>query len=70
FILTGPDARARGGPEVWRMERDPYLLETSNPGVFAAGEVRLGSAKRVATAVGEGASAVLSVWQYRAAMGL
>ncbi|MCC2628679.1 MAG: response regulator receiver modulated FAD-dependent pyridine nucleotide-disulfide oxidoreductase [Thermomicrobiales bacterium] len=50
--------------------RDPYLMETSIPGVFAAGDVRLGSAKRVATAVGEGATAVMSVWQYRASMGL
>jgi thioredoxin reductase (NADPH) len=70
FILTGPDVLAMGGSRVWREERDPYLLETSIPGVFAAGDVRRGSAKRVATAVGEGATAVLSVWQYRAGMGL
>ncbi len=70
FILTGPDVLSRAGARVWREDRDPYLLETSIPGVFAAGDVRLGSAKRVATAVGEGATAVLSVWQYRAAKGL
>jgi thioredoxin reductase (NADPH) len=70
FILTGPDVLSRAGSRVWREGRDPYLLETSIPGVFAAGDVRLGSAKRVATAVGEGATAVLSIWQYRAAKGL
>jgi thioredoxin reductase (NADPH) len=69
FILTGPDVLARGD-KAWKQERDPYLLETSIPGVFAAGDVRLGSAKRVATAVGEGATAVMSVWQYRAGLGL
>jgi thioredoxin reductase (NADPH) len=42
----------------WPLERDPYLLETSVPGVFAAGDVRSGSTKRCATAVGEGAMAV------------
>ena len=45
-------------------------METNVPGVFAAGDVRLGSGKRVATAVGEGATAVMSIWQYRASMGL
>ncbi len=69
FVLTGPDVAAQDG-RVWPLERDPYLLETSVPGVFAAGDVRHGSAKRVATAVGEGASAVLTVWQYRASAGL
>ena len=47
-----------------------FLLETSIPGVFACGDVRHGSGKRVATAVGEGSMAVISVWQYRALMGL
>jgi thioredoxin reductase (NADPH) len=70
FILTGPDVLTSGSAKDWRAERDPYLLETSIPGVFAAGDVRLGSGKRVATAVGEGATAVMSVWQYRASMGL
>jgi len=70
FILTGPDVLANGKAGMWRLERDPYLMETSIPGVFAAGDVRLGSGKRVATAVGEGATAVISIWQYRASMGL
>ncbi|MBA2364757.1 MAG: FAD-dependent oxidoreductase [Chloroflexia bacterium] len=69
FILTGPDVLAHGAKD-WRFDRDPYLMETSIPGVFAAGDVRLGSGKRVATAVGEGATAVISIWQYRANMGL
>jgi thioredoxin reductase (NADPH) len=51
-------------------ERKPYLLETSIPGVFAVGDVRHGSGKRVATAVGEGAMAVMSIWQYREIAGL
>jgi thioredoxin reductase (NADPH) len=46
------------------LERDPFLLETSCPGIFAAGDVRHGSVKRVATAVGEGAMAVALVHQY------
>ena len=69
FILTGPDVVAAGKGK-WPLERDPILLETSIPGVFAAGDVRHGSGKRVATAVGEGAMAVMSVWQYRASIGL
>ncbi len=70
FLLTGPEVLAKGGAKEWRADCDPYLMETSIPGVFAAGDVRLGSGKRVATAVGEGATAVMSVWQYRASMGL
>jgi len=70
FILSGPDVLAKGEVKDWRPDRDPYLMETSIPGVFAAGDVRLGSGKRVATAVGEGATAVMSIWQYRASMGL
>jgi thioredoxin reductase (NADPH) len=66
FILTGPDVTSGGRPPRWTLTRDPYLLETSVPGIFAAGDVRRGSAKRVATAVGEGAMAVMSVWQQRA----
>jgi thioredoxin reductase (NADPH) len=69
FILTGPDV-ATGDKRRWPLERDPFILETSVPGVFAAGDVRHGSGKRVATAVGEGAMAVMTVWQYRALMGL
>ena len=70
FILTGPDILGSGQPQAWRLDRDPYLLETNIPGVFAAGDVRHGSGKRVATAVGEGAAAVMSVWQFRAEAGL
>jgi thioredoxin reductase (NADPH) len=69
FILTGPDVLA-AGKGTWKLDRDPFLLETSVPGIFAAGDVRHGSGKRVATAVGEGAMAVMSVWQYRAQSGL
>lgn len=70
FILTGPDLVADGRPRNWKLARDPLLLETNIPGVFAAGDVRHGSGKRVATAVGEGAMAVMSIWQYRAQAGL
>ncbi len=70
FILTGVDLMSGGQTTPWPLERDPYLLETSVPGVFAAGDVRHGSGKRVATAVGEGAMAVMTVWQYRAKNGL
>lgn len=70
FILTGPDLIASGRPKGWTQDRDPYLLETNIPGVFAAGDVRHGSGKRVATAVGEGAMAVMTIWQYRALAGL
>jgi thioredoxin reductase (NADPH) len=60
FILAGPDARADG----WPLKRDPYLLETSVPGVFVAGDVRARSIKRVASAVGEGSMAVSLVHEY------
>jgi thioredoxin reductase (NADPH) len=59
FILTGPDLLDRGTrPADWPLERDPLALETSIPGLFAAGDVRHGSVKRVAGAVGEGSMAV------------
>ena len=65
FILTGPDLVTDGKrPPSWPLERDPFLLETSLPGVFAAGDVRHGSSKRVAAAVGEGSSAVGMVHKY------
>jgi thioredoxin reductase (NADPH) len=65
YILTGPDLPRDGArPLGWTLERDPFLLETSCPGIFAAGDVRHGSIKRVATAVGEGAMAVALVHQY------
>ncbi|MGC8548914.1 MAG: FAD-dependent oxidoreductase [Acidobacteriaceae bacterium] len=65
FVLTGPEMRQQAG-ELWKEAREPYLLETSMPGVFAAGDVRHGSVKRAATAVGEGAIAVQFVHQYLA----
>jgi thioredoxin reductase (NADPH) len=59
FVLTGPDLRAGGRwPRGWSLDRDPYFLESSTPGVFAAGDVRANSVKRVASAVGEGAMAI------------
>ena len=60
FILAGPDAQAAG----WPLKRDPYLLETTVPGVFVAGDVRARSIKRVASAVGEGSMAVSLIHQY------
>jgi len=65
FVLTGPDVAAIDGEAVrWRLERAPFLLETSVPGVFAAGDVRRTSMKRVASAVGEGSSSVSNVHLY------
>jgi thioredoxin reductase (NADPH) len=61
FVLTGADARAG---DSWSLDRDPYLLETSVPGIFACGDVRLGPVKRVAAAVGEGSMAIAFVHQY------
>jgi thioredoxin reductase (NADPH) len=61
YVLTGADVRAAG---VWELERDPYLLETSVPGIFACGDVRSGPVKRVAAAVGEGSMAIAFVHQY------
>ncbi len=65
FVLTGPDLVAGGRrPRGWDLERDPYHLESSVPGVFVAGDVRADSVKRVASAVGEGAMAVTLVHRY------
>jgi thioredoxin reductase (NADPH) len=65
FVLTGPELPP--GPDIgWPLERSPYALETSVPGVFAAGDVRLDSMKRVASAVGEGAMSVYLVHRYLA----
>ncbi len=67
FVLTGPDLPRSGTrPDGWRLDRDPYLLETSVPGVFAVGDVRFGSVKRVASGVGEGAVAISFVHRYLA----
>jgi thioredoxin reductase (NADPH) len=65
FVMAGPDMSTEGRPpEGWELDRPPYHLETSVPGVFAAGDVRAESAKRVASAVGEGAMAVMLVHRY------
>ncbi|MGS2641427.1 FAD-dependent oxidoreductase [Streptosporangium sp. LJ11] len=65
FVLTGPDLTAdESRPRNWPLRREPYHLETNVPGVFAAGDVRADSIKRVASAVGEGAMAVALVHRY------
>jgi thioredoxin reductase (NADPH) len=65
FVLSGPDLSAEGKPpRGWPLDRAPYHLETSVPGVFVAGDARAESAKRVASAVGEGAMAVMLVHRY------
>ena len=61
YVLTGSDVSAAGR---WSLERDPYLLETSVPGIFACGDVRSGPVKRVAAALGEGSMAIAFVHQY------
>jgi thioredoxin reductase (NADPH) len=63
YVLTGPDVRAT---RLWQIDRDPYLLETSVPGIFACGDVRFSPVKRVAAAVGEGSMAIAFVHQYLA----
>jgi thioredoxin reductase (NADPH) len=65
YLVTGPDLLENGGyPKPWPLERSPFYLETSMPGLFAAGDVRHGSVKRCASAVGEGAMAVTFVHRY------
>jgi len=65
FVIAGPDLSAEGDrPHGWELDRAPYHLETSVPGVFVAGDARAESAKRVASAVGEGAMAVMLVHRY------
>jgi thioredoxin reductase (NADPH) len=65
FILTGPDLIWDGKrPKGWTLDRDPFLLETNVPGLFAVGDVRHGSVKRVASGVGEGSVAVQFIHQY------
>jgi thioredoxin reductase (NADPH) len=65
FIFTGPDL-IRGGrrPKGWKQNRDPFLMETSVPGIFAAGDVRHGVVRRVASAVGQGSVALSFVHKY------
>ena len=61
YVLTGPDVPAAAR---WELDRDPYLLETSVPGIFACGDVRFSPVKRVAAAVGEGSMVIAFVHQY------
>jgi thioredoxin reductase (NADPH) len=67
FILAGPDLKAKAA-NAWSLERPPYLLETSVPGIFVAGDVRYNSIKRCASAVGEGSIAIQFVHQYLATL--
>lgn len=62
FVLTGADVRGSNCP--WPLERDPFMFETTVPGVFAVGDARAGANRRIAAAVGEGSAAVFSVHQY------
>lgn len=68
FIVTGLDLLDAGGPggrpKGWTLDRDPFMFETSIPGVFAAGDVRSGANRRVAAAVGEGSAAIYTVHRY------
>ena len=64
FILTGPDLFLNGKRAGWKLKRDPYLMETSVPGIFAAGDVRHGVIRRVASAVGQGSTAISFVHEY------
>ena len=68
FLVTGPDLQQADPPDRWALTRAPFALETSVPGVFAAGDVRLDSMKRVASAVGEGAMSVYLVHRYLASV--
>lgn len=65
YVLTGPDLKVDGVlPKDWPLQREPYLLETSVPGIFAAGDARLGTRHRVAPATGEGGVAVSVIHEY------
>lgn len=65
YIITGTDlARVNGKPRGWGLEREPLMFETNVPGIFAAGDVRAGANRRVASAVGEGSAAIFSVQKY------
>jgi thioredoxin reductase (NADPH) len=69
YLLTGTDIKDAGQDRLYRpLRRDPYFLETSLPGVFAAGDTRFGSVKRIASSVGEGAMAVTLIHQYLAVL--
>jgi thioredoxin reductase (NADPH) len=65
FVFTGADLpQEHGRPRRWTLEREPFMFETSVPGVFAAGDVRFGANRRVAAAVGDGSAAIYSVHRY------
>jgi thioredoxin reductase (NADPH) len=65
YLLTGPDLpRVNGRPQGWTLDRDPFMFETNVPGIFAAGDVRAGANRRVASAVGEGSAAIYSIGKY------
>ena len=67
YVKTGKDLIAdESFPKIWKREREPFLLETCQPGIFAAGDVRSGAMNRVASAVGEGAMAIKFVHEYLA----
>jgi thioredoxin reductase (NADPH) len=66
YVMTGTDLRRDSQTERWPLQRDPLPLESSQPGLFVAGDVRHGSVKRVASAVGEGAMAIALVNTYLA----
>ena len=67
FIETGNGlAKYEDYKKVWKLDREPFLLETCSPGIFAAGDVRAGAMNRVASAVGEGAMAIKFVHEYLA----
>jgi thioredoxin reductase (NADPH) len=69
YLPTGPAVMIEGRrPDGWAVDRDPFLLESSLPGVFAAGDVRARSVKRIASAVGEGAMSIAFVHQYLATL--
>jgi thioredoxin reductase (NADPH) len=67
YIETGRDLmKHENFNKIWKLEREPYLLETCIPGIFSAGDVRAGAMNRVASAVGEGAMAIKLVHEYLA----
>jgi thioredoxin reductase (NADPH) len=68
YFMTGPDLRAEADRSWWPLARDPLFLESSQPGLFVAGDVRHGSIKRVASAVGEGAMSIALVHSYLATL--